>query len=170
MAKKTTRFGVIVGLPPGQQSDWPHGFNFYFRIQDQTDPTQWALYLFGTVADTSVDIPLPESWSLADHVTSTPQPLSVGEWSGKAIYIERNENNAIRTTIWIGPDVLNGLTFPVGLRVSINKPQPGISSSSTSSYPFRLRAISPDVDFPRITSLRNRLRKIFIPHILLSDE
>jgi hypothetical protein len=53
-----------------------------------------ALYLYGTVADTSMDGPLPKEWSVTDHVTFTPQPLTVAEWSGKAFYTERNENYA----------------------------------------------------------------------------
>jgi hypothetical protein len=170
MAKKTSRFTVIVGLPPGQQRDWPHGFNFYFRVQDQTDPTQWALYLFGTVADTGMDIPLPQSWSVTDHVTFTPEPLSVAEWSGKALYTERNENYAIHTKMWIGPDILNGRMFAVGLRISVDAPQAGISRSSFEQYPFRLRAVSPDVEFPGITATRNRLRAMFIPQILRVDQ
>lgn len=170
MAKKTSRFTVIVGLPPGQQRDWPHGFNFYFRVQDQTDPTQWALYLFGTVADTAIDIPLPQSWSATDRVTLTPKPLSVAEWNGKALYTERNENYAIRTKMWIGPDILNGTMFAVGLRVSVDEPQAGISTSTFSQYPFRLRAVSPDVEFPGITAIRKRLRGMFIPQILRADQ
>jgi hypothetical protein len=159
MAKKTSRFTVILGLPPGQQRDWPNGFNFYFRVQDHADPTQWALYLYGTVADTSMDIPLPKQWSVTDHVTFTPQPLSVAEWSGKAFYTERNENYAIHTKIWIGPDILNGRVFAVGLRV--------VSTDHMAAYPFMLRAVSADVDHPGITASMNRLRQMFIPQILL---
>ena len=166
MTKKTSLFNVIVGLPPGQQPDWPNGFNFYFRVQDQKDPTQWALYLFGTVADTAMDVPLPQSWSVTDHVTQTPEPLSVTEWSGKAMYLEKNENYSIRSRMWINPDVLKGRVFAVGLHISIDEPQAGISGRSMSAYPFRLRAVSPDVEFPGITASMTRLRAMFIPHIL----
>jgi hypothetical protein len=170
VAKKSSRFTVILGLPPGEQRDWPNGFNFYFRVQDQTDPTQWALYLFGPVADTSIDVPLPQSWSVTDHVTHTPQPLSVAEWSGKGMYSETNQNYTIHSKMWIAPDVLNGRVFAVGLHISINKPQAGTSTDRMSSYPFQLRAVSPDVDQPGITSSMNRLRSMFIPQILLARQ
>ena len=169
MAKKTSRFTVILGLPPGHQRDWPHGFNFYFRVQDQADPTQWALYLYGTAAGMGADIPLPERWSVTDHVTHTPEPLGVAERNGTALYVEKNENYTISTKIWIGPDILNGRMFTVGLRISIDAPQAGVSTNRQAPYPFRLRAVSPDVEYPGITATMSRLRAMFIPHILRID-
>jgi len=163
----SSRFIVTVGLPPGQQTSWPHGFNFYFRVQDQTDLTQTALYLFGTVADTAMDIPAPKDWSLTNPaITTTPQPLNVADWGGMANYTERNENYTIRSKIWIGPDAFNGRRFPVGLHISINAPHAGIATSNVASYPFRLRAVSPDVEHPGMTAAAARIRKMFIPAIL----
>jgi hypothetical protein len=159
----SSQFIVTVGLPPGQQVDWPNGFNFYVRVDDHTHPRQSAIYLFGTVADTAMDVPLPQSWSLTTPAyTVTPEPLSVAEWSGRAMYSERNENYAIATKLWIGPDILKGRMFAVGLRVSINKPDSGTSTSHMAPYPFRLRTVSPDVKFPGITEIR----RMFIPPII----
>ena len=160
----SSRFIVTVGLPPGQQVYWPNGFNFYVRVDDHVHPMQSAIYLFGTVADTAMDVPSPQSWSLTiPAFTVTPQPLSVAEWSGTAMYSERNENYAIDTKMWIRPDILNGRMFAVGLRVSINKPDSGTSTTHMSSYPFRLRAVSADV---KITATMNQIRRMLIPPLI----
>lgn len=159
----SSRFIVTVGLPPGQQVDWPHGFNFYLRVDDHLHPTQSAIYLFGTVADTAMDVPSPQSWSLTTPaITATPRPLSVAGWSGMAMYSERNENYAIDTKLYIGPDILNGSMFAVGLRVSINKPDSGTSTMHMARYPFQLRSVSADVKFPGITAIR----RMFIPPLI----
>jgi hypothetical protein len=166
----SSRFIVTVGLPPGQQVDWHNGFNFYVRVDDHAHPTQSAIYLFGTVADTAVDVPMPQGWSITTPgFTLTPQPLCVDEWSGTAIYTERNQNYAIDTKMWIGPDILKGRVFAIGLHVSINKPDSGTSTTSMSSYPLRLRAVSPDVKSPGITEKMNKIRRMFIPPLISLD-
>jgi hypothetical protein len=56
------------------------------RVQHQSIPTQTALYLFGTVADTSQNVPMRQSWSLQHpSITVTPKPLSATDWSGGAM-------------------------------------------------------------------------------------
>lgn len=164
---KSSQFVVTVGLPPGEQVDWPNGFNFYFRVDDHADPMQSAIYLYGTVADTATNVPLPQSWSLTNPaITITPEPLSVDDWSGTALYSERNENYAIDTKMWIRPDILKGRAFPVGLRVSTNKPQSGTATAYVSPYPVRLRAVSAAVKISRITATMNPIRRMFIPPII----
>jgi hypothetical protein len=128
--------------PPGQQRDWPHGFNFYFGVQDPTDPTQWALYLYGTAADMAVEIPLPERWSVTDHVTHTLNRSALPNGTARLFMFEKNENYQPwrfhdRRSL---PRPTNVSALPRVLRLSGSHIAVMAWSNAHPSAPFRLAA------------------------------
>jgi hypothetical protein len=134
-----TRFIIQVAAKPGQQLD-ANADNFYFKIMNQLDQSQEALYYFGNV---DVPPPNPTPWSITfPAIVTTPQPLGVADWAGTAIFTEKQVAGEMRTEIWINPDVIRDKLIRFQIYAHLDKPQTGAENSRTHfSAPFKLRQI-----------------------------
>jgi hypothetical protein len=138
-----TRFIIQIAAKAGQQLD-ANADNFYFQIMNQSDQSQQALYFFGNV---DVPPPNPTPWSITNPaIVTTPMPLGVADWAGTAIFYEKQERGAMRTEIWINPEVIKDKLIRFGIHAHLDSPQSSAEGSSTSfSAPFKLREVSQGV-------------------------
>jgi hypothetical protein len=151
MAKITgSRFMVMIAARPGQTLDYM-GSNFWFSVMDQEHSDQRALYYLGNI-ETPPQRPI--SWSITDPaILTTPKPIGVADWGGRAVFWERNVDRDIRTEIWISPDALDGgPAIRFAIHAHLNSPQPG-RATDTFVAPFKLREIAPGVEPPAGTPI-----------------
>ena len=143
-----SRFIVQMAIRAGDQIDiW--GGNFWFMVMDQVNQEQRALYFFG-----NIDAPpkRPIVWSMTTPaITTTPKPLSVADWSGKAILWERQWGAKFVDEMIVSPDALDGHVIRFGINAHINDPQPGYGASHSYAA-FGLREVSPAVELPEGTA------------------
>jgi hypothetical protein len=139
-----SRFIIQIAAKADQQLD-ANADNFYFLIMNQADQSQQALYFFGNA---DVALPNPVSWTITrPAVVQTPQPLGVADWAGTAIFHEKQENGAMRTEIWVNPDVLRDKLIQFEIYPHLNKVEATADHSVTTfSAPFKLREISQGVN------------------------
>jgi hypothetical protein len=138
-----TRFIIQVAAKADQRLD-ANGDNFYFKIMNQQDQSQQALYFLGRI---EVPPPNPTNWTITKPaIVTTPQPLGVADWVGTAIFYEKQVNGVMRTEIWVNPEVLRDKLIRFEIYPHLNEPSATANNSSTSfSSPFQLREVSQGV-------------------------